>query len=84
MQHDTTILQFTKTKTTYADHKAKMKQLKYFYDRGWISQAEAVVQFLDHLEHTTGTRPFKEPFPYKKPSDETKQDFIRPRGVEVA
>lgn len=66
MQHDTTILQFTKTKTIYADHKAKMRQLKYLYDRGWKSQAEVFIMFLDHLEQTTGVRSFYKPYPYKE------------------
>lgn len=65
MQYDTTILQF-KPKTTYKEHRAKMEQLKYFYDRGWMSQVEVLVMFLDHLEQTTGIRPYYKPYPYKE------------------
>ena len=79
MQFDTTILHFKAKKTTHKEHVAKMRELRYFYNRGWISQAEALIQFLDHLEMTTGVRPYKKPFPYK--NEETKQTFIRPLGA---
>jgi hypothetical protein len=65
MLYDNTII-YIKSKTTYKEHRKKMFELSTLYNNSKISYVEALIMFLDHLEVTTGIRPYNKAFPYKK------------------
>ena len=70
MTKTTKILKFNKCKVTYNTHKEKMISLKQSYKLGKISYAEAYILFLNHLEETTGVRPYLKQYEYEKKEQE--------------